>query len=344
MTRNKLLLRLVLGMGIVVAAAAAWAATNSTALRAAWTARQLRTASAEEARAHAADRLAALGDHGLARLVEFIRAGDDSCRAAAAGAITRRLESAPATDPWALTAAERLAGSMGSADAAGQLAILELLPQILARTGPGGVESCRAIVAGALASPESAVRVQAIRLSLHPDIKLRREAVPLLADPAAEVRCAALVATAMPGDGEPLISDEDLFRWLHDPDKGVRTICHGALVSRDRTEAEIALGSRLTNPDPRERLLLLLDLRHGDELADPEPWLERLSRDIDPAIRAGAARVAVEVRGDRRLGCPAWVDRVADADPDPTVRKVAAYFRNLRADVAGGAVRPAGGP
>ena len=40
------------------------------------------------------------------------------------------------------------------------------------------------------------------------------------------------------------------------------------------------------------------------------------------------------------------VDRlvVADADPDPTVRKVAAYFRNLRADVAGGAVRPAGGP
>jgi hypothetical protein len=173
---------------------------------------------------------------------------------------------------------------------------------------------------------------------------MRRETIQLLADPAAEVRAAALVATAMPGDGAPLVSDEDLFRWLHDPDDGVRTICRDALVNRDRTEVEIALGRRLTNPDPRERLMLLIDLRYGNELADPEPWLERLSRDIEPAVRAGAARVAVEIRGDQRLSSPAWVDRVADTDPDPTVRRVAAYFRGLSHLVGIGTIRPAGGP
>jgi hypothetical protein len=344
MMHKKFLIRSILGMAVLIAAVGAWAAMNATALQAYWTARQLRANSSDEDRSRAADRLAALGEHGLARLVEFIRAGDESCRSAATGAIARRLESAPAADPWALTAAERLAGAMGSADAAGQRAILELLPKLHARCGPGGTDRCRAVVAAALASPEPAVRVQAVRLTLHPDIKMRREAVPLLADPAAEVRSAALMATAMPGDGEPLIAEEDLFRWLHDPDEGVRTICHGALVSRDRTEAEIALGRRLTDPDPRERLMLLLNLRHGDVLADPEPWLERLSRDIEPAVRAGAARVAVEIRGDRRLGCPAWVDRVADADPDPTVRRVAAYFRGMRMDVAAGIIRPAAGP
>jgi HEAT repeat protein len=175
-------------------------------------------------------------------------------------------------------------------------------------------------------------------------VKMRTEVVPLLGDPEAEVRRAALVAVATAGEGEPLVADEDLFRWLHDPDEGVRKVCHGALVSRDRTEAEIGLGRRLTNPDARERLKLLPDLRFADEVADPEPWLERLSRDIEPAVRAGAARVAVEVAGERRQSCPAWVARIADADPDPTVRRVARYFRSVPLRVATGEIRPVGGP
>jgi hypothetical protein len=344
MTRKKLLIRTGLGVAVLAAAAAAWAAANAPALKAYWAARQLRTAPSEEARAQAADRLLSLGDHGLARLVEFIRAGDEPSRAAAVGAIACRLEAAPETDPWTLTAAERLAGALANADAAGQRAILDLAPKLLARTGPAGVPKCREMVASGLASPEAAVRAQAVRLTLHPLIAMRREVIPLLADPSAEVRSAALVAAAMPGDGEPLISDEDLFRWLHDPDDRVRTVCLSALVSRDRTEEEIALGRRLTNPDPRERLMLLLDLRYGDELADPEPWLERLSRDIDPAVRAGAARSAVEIRAERRLGYPAWVDRVAETDPDPTVRRVTAYFRGCQLHAGGGTIRPAGGP
>ena len=113
------------------------------------------------------------------------------------------------------------------------------------------------------------------------------------------------------------------------------------LVGRERSDAEIALGRRLTNPDPTERLKLLLDLRYDDDVADPEPWLERLSRDPEPAVRAGAARVAVEVALARRQPYPAWVGRVADADLHPTVRFVAAYYRS---QPAAAPVRPAGGP
>jgi hypothetical protein len=100
----------------------------------------------------------------------------------------------------------------------------------------------------------------------------------------------------------------------------------------------------LTNPDSRERLKLLLDLRYDDELPDPEPWMERLSRDIEPAVRAGAARAASEWTSERRLGCPPWVRRVVDSDPDPTVRFVARYFQSMPSRVAGGELRPASGP
>jgi hypothetical protein len=48
-------------------------------------------------------------------------------------------------------------------------------------------------------------------------------------------------------------------------------------------------------------------------------------------VRAGAARVAVELSSARSQPCPAWVGRVADADPHPTVRFVAAYYRALPA-------------
>jgi hypothetical protein len=104
-------------------------------------------------------------------------------------------------------------------------------------------------------------------------------------------------------------------------------VCHDVLVGRDRSDAEIALGRRLAHADPGERLKLLLDLRYDDDVADPEPWLERLARDPEPAVRAGAARVMVEVATGRKLPLPAWVARVADADHHPTVRFVAGYYR-----------------
>ena len=160
---------------------------------------------------------------------------------------------------------------------------------------------------------------------MHPRLELRAELLPLLHAPEAEVRRAALFAVGPAAGTDHALGDEELIHWLHDPDAQVRAVCHDALASRGRSESEIALSRRLTHPDPGERLKLVGDLRfEDDDVRDPEPWLERLGRDADPAVRAGAARVAAE-RGFARA---AWVGRLAERDPDAQVRLVAGYYRS----------------
>jgi HEAT repeat protein len=259
--------------------------------------------------------------------VELVRAGDESSRAAAVGGLDRFLDALPDGEPRAVAVGGQLLDAFPGCDPDGQRAILELLPVVMKKTGNTHAAKCRTAVASALKMLDPAARVLAARLAIHPDVKMRAEVVPLLSAPEAEVRRAALFAASLVTDGDQVLGDEELFRWLHDPDEGVRRVCRDALVGRDRSETDISLGRRLTDPDPLERLKLLLDLRYDDDVADPDPWLERLSRDPEPAVRAGAARVAVEVTSERKLACPVWVHRVADADSDPTVRRVATFFR-----------------
>jgi HEAT repeat protein len=207
-----------------------------------------------------------------------------------------------------------------------------------------GAAKCKAAAAAGLKMPSPTARQAAIRAAMHPLVRLRAEVVPLLAAAEPEVRRAALFAVGPATDDDQVIGDEELFRWLHDPDAGVRRGCQDALASRGRTDADIRLGRRLTHPDPAERLDLLLDLRSDEDIPDPEPWLERLARDVDPGVRAGAARVAAEVAAERRQALPPWVNRLAEGDPEPAVRRIAAFYRT---DVPGrmdGGTRAIGGP
>lgn len=336
---RKRLLRAALGLAVVLAAAGGWAGYNATALRARYAAHRLTTAATDEDRATWADALASHGDAGLPRLVEFVRAGDPACCPAAAAALDRYLNALPDSDPRAVTLCGQVLDTFPGAGEATPAAVLELLPAVLKRAGSAHAGRCREVIAAGLKMPATSARMLAVRMAMHPQVKMRADLVPLLGAPEPEIRRAALFAVGPATDGDPVIGDEELFRWLHDPDEGVRKGCYDALVSRGRTEPEIALGRRLTHPEPGERLKLLLDLRYDDDVADPEPWLERLSRDAEPAVRAGAARVAVEVAAARRLAAPVWVGRLADADSDPTVRRVARYYRTL--PTAG--VVPAGG-
>lgn len=328
------------GLALVLAAAGAWAGMNWSGLRVKYTAYRFEKATTDEDRARFGDQLAAAGDLGLPRLIGYVKAGDPACRTAAAGAIDRYLNALPEGDPRAITFCGQLFAAVVGAKEPEQRALLDLLPTVLKRTGAAHALTCRAIVANGLAMPAADARLLAVRLAMHPELRMRADLVPLLAAPEAEVRRAALFAIGPATDDEPVIGDEDLFRWLHDPDGGVRAVCHDALVSRGRTETEISLGRRLCDPDPNERLKLLLDLRYDDEVADPEPWLERLGRDPEPAVRAGAARVAAESAAERRQAVPVWVGRLADADPDPTVRRVAGFYRLRPTDPN---VVPAGG-
>ncbi|WP_439624799.1 hypothetical protein [Gemmata sp.] len=344
MTRKrKLVLGFAAAVGLAAAGLGTWAGLNAAELRATWAARQVRTATSEEERAAAADRLIAQGEPGLKKLVELVRSPDAPARAAAVAALDRYLGGLPDGDSRAVTVGGQLLDAFPALDAAGQHAVLELVPVLLKKAGGAHVAKCRAVVAAGLVMPEPATRVFTTRLAMHPDVQMRGELVPLLAAPEADVRRAALFAVAA-AEGEPLIGDEELFHYLHDPDDGVRKVCRDALVGRDRTETEIGLGRRLTDPDPLERLKLLLDLRYDDDVADPDPWLERLSRDPEPAVRAGAARVAIEVATERQLLVPVWIARVSDTDSDGTVRRVAKFFRKQAAARTDQQIKQVGAP
>ncbi|MGL4419428.1 MAG: hypothetical protein ACRCZF_02070 [Gemmataceae bacterium] len=143
-----------------------------------------------------------------------------------------------------------------------------------------------------------------------------------LQNPDPIIRVAALVELGQKPD-ERSVSDEQLFRWLHDTEPQIRQLCEGVLVARGRSPEEVQFGRKLTHPDVRERLSLLVDLRDADgTVRDLNPWLQRLSQDVDPAVRAGAARVAMECR----VRFAEWVNEMAKNDPDPSVRRVAAYY------------------
>ncbi len=328
----------------IVAGAGTWAWINAAELRARFAAQRMASATTDEERAKWADTLIEHGEPGVRKLADCVKNGEEPTRAAAVAAFEKHLAALLDNDPRAVMVSGAILDAFPSASDPGKRAVLRLLPTVLKRTGTTHATRCRGVVAEALRMPDVEARLAAVRLAMHPDIKMRGELASLLAAREPEVRGAALFAIASAADGEVLVTDEELFRWLHDPDAGVRKACRDALVARDRSDAEIALGRRLTHPDPTERLKLLLDLRYDDDVADPEPWLERLSRDSEPAVRAGAARVAVEVALIRNLSCPAWVGRVADTDLHPTVRFVAAHYRAKPTSAPKEPLRPAGGP
>src|SRR5262249_34909761 len=146
--------------------------------------------------------------------------------------------------------------------------------------------ACRELVRQALAHPAAEQRAIAIGLALRQDVGLLTATVPLLNDSSADVRRAAMLAV---GPQAAAVSDEDLIRWLHDPDAQVRPLCRTALRSRGLRERDVEMGRLLTHPDPLERMKLFQDLNDENDL-DVGVWLTRLSQDPIPAVRAAALR------------------------------------------------------
>ncbi len=342
MTRKQWMVRAGGGLALVVVVGGIWAGFNASVIRAKLTARQLAGATTDEERTRLADQLVGYGTPGFDQLIDFVKSGDDAPRTAATAALDKHLNSLPDEDARAVNISGSVLEAFPSANEAGKRAILTLVPVVLKRTGSAHADRCRVVVAEGLKLPDLESRLTAVRLAIHPEIGLRTEVVPFLSAKEPELRGASLFAVAANADGDQVLGDEELFRWLHDPDAGVRKVCYDALVGRERSEVDIALGRRLTHTDPNERLKLLLDLRYDNDVADPEPWLERLSRDPEPAVRAGAARVMAEVAALRKIPCPAWIARVTDGDVHPTVRFVAMYYRQLPVAPLNGVV-PAGG-
>lgn len=309
------------GLGACILAlvgTATWAAMNRDQLMTRYAAHRFTAAANEAERAQWAEDLATRDPQSL---VAYTTAGSGEVRASATAALAKHLESLPPADSHGSEIAGQLLDAFASAGESERDALAGLLPVLVFRGGTIHAGKSKAAVVAGLKMPLAKARVSAIRAAVA--MSMRGEIVPMLSAPEPEVRRAAMFAVGPATEGESVIGDEELFHWLHDPDGDVRTICRAALVSRGRSDSEIVLGKKLIAPDAAERLTLLVDLRYEDELPDVEPWLERLSRDVEPGVRAGSVRVMMEIKRERGLPTPAWVSRIADADPCETVRHVA---------------------
>jgi HEAT repeat protein len=204
----------------------------------------------------------------------------------------------------------------GSAlDVAGALLAHGNLPEAL---GP-----CRELARACLRDRLAKNRERAVQLALFQPINLSEEVVPLLQDPAPEVRRAVVLAI---GGSRQLISDEGLALALHDDDAQVRRLCERALRGRGLTERHLILARDITDRRPAVRLRVLYRL-HEESGLDIGLWLRLLSQDPADEVRLAAIRAAVE------QGVVEMKDRMEQMclnDPSPTVRQWSRNYLDIQ--------------
>lgn len=313
-------------VGLLVLIGAAYCVCNWQSLNARYVASRLQSVTTDEDRAACVNKLLDCHDAGMPYFLAIFHGVDESACEIAVTSLKERLATLPPDDPrFAALCTPMLAGLNHFSDA-GKVAALELIPELVSCPTLDAVTRGQSLVSKSLSGNTTAGKLRGIRHALRPQIACAAEIVPLLNDPDVEVRRAAMLAVGPTADvANAVIGTEELFKWLHDSDAEVRNTCASALRTRGLEWDHISLARQLTHPDPAERLNLLVDLAQGTTVNDAGPWLERLSRDPDPAVRLGAARVAYETR----LQFAAWLEKLATNDPDPTVRRWSGYYRNL---------------
>jgi hypothetical protein len=204
--------------------------------------------------------------------------------------------------------------------------VLDLAGTLVEHVQPGQWRDvCQDLAVQSFKDCKPEIRIRGVNLFVHlaraagPDFL--KPVVPLLRDPAAAVRRAAVLAV---GPSRDALADDDLLPLLHDPDLEVCGLVELALRSRGLPENHILLARLISDQRPGERLLVLDRLRDATDL-EPGVWLRRLSQDPAPAVRAAAIRAAsfhthVDLRERMR--------QMSQQDPSPTVRQVAEYYLN----------------
>jgi hypothetical protein len=278
------------------------------------------------------EQAAAWGEAVPGRLIDcFVPEDATSCHRAQA-ALTRLLDAWPDDDRRTADVMQDLAGRFGRLSIAGRQCALELAAVAVRRPQPNTLAACRLLVGSGLQHPVADVRLRAVCLAMRPELQHLEPVRPLLADPAAEVRRAAVLAL---GGAPAVVADDDLLSLLHDSDAEIKRLCRTALRGRGLRERDVELGRLLVSPKLADRLELLAQLRDDGEL-DLSIWLRRLSQDSAPAVRAAAARAAAE---QQVFQMQDRLTQMAVSDPDQTVRPIARFhLRQIQADV----VRPVG--
>jgi hypothetical protein len=200
---------------------------------------------------------------------------------------------------------------------------LDLAGALLAQSRMEALLPCRQLARVCLHDREANNRTKAVQLALFQNMNLSEEVVPLLQDPAAEVRRAVVLTI---GGSRKLISDEGLAAALHDADAEVRRLCERALRGRGLTEEHIVLARLITDRRPATRLRVLYRLQEDSGL-DIGVWLRLLSQDQADEVRLAAIRAAVE------RGVVEMKDRMEQMslnDPSPTVRQWSRNYLDIQ--------------
>ncbi len=266
------------------------------------------------------NRVAKLGAAAVPRLAELLR--DDAPACTHAGQTLAIIVGAwPAGDPQASELAKRLTADFRSMSAGGRRAALGVVEPLLKHRAV-----CKELVHAGLKDGTAANRELAVVLAMRKEVGLASAVVPLMSDEVAEVRRAAMIAV---GTSPELVPDEDLLPWLHDPDPGVCELCESTLLARGLRERDVRMGKLVTDSSFLTRLEVIGYLQHDDQV-DRQVWLNRLSRDPVPAVRAAAARVGVEPEWKLSVDFLPRVKEMAQSDPDGTVRQIAAALIQMQ--------------
>ncbi len=309
MRRN---ITVVVGLTVVACVAAAWLCRD--ALKARYYVHRLTTDANESWVARAPD----WGDDVAGRLVGCLTNDDEAVCDRVGAALTVLSEAWPDDDVRQTELVVQLADVFASFSAAGQQWSLDFASGRVRGGQPAVLAAARMLVTSGLQSRDAAVRVRAVRLAMRPELTQLEPLLPLLRDAVPEVRRAAVLAL---GPAKTLMADDDLLPALHDSDVDVQRLVKTALLSRGLSEKQVRMGKYLSSPRPADRLKLVAYLRDdGDH--DLCAWLQRLSLDTSPAVRAAAARVAGE---QQVFQFAERLAQMATGDPDSTVRPIASY-------------------
>lgn len=199
---------------------------------------------------------------------------------------------------------------------------LLLAAGLLGRSAGADLELYRGLALAGLEDDHPATRVAAVQLLLRPALKqegLLARIVPLLRDPDAPVRRAAVIAL---GTAKDVVGEDELLPLLHDPDQEVQAACELALRSRGLEESHLLLARLISDDRPGARLQVLQHLGQARDL-EPGVWLRRLTQDPAPAVRAAAIRAAAS---QNQVDLRDRLREMATGDPSPTVRQLAGHY------------------
>ncbi len=183
--------------------------------------------------------------------------------------------------------------------------------------------SCRLITLRGLSDTQAQVRIAAVQAAMNPTLQLLEQLPKMLYSERVEmdpdVRVMLLLGL---GNRESLLPTDQLLTYLHDSEREVREVAQQALRSRGLSTERIRLAQLLTHPDPVMRARVPSQVIEIPDL-DASIWLEKLSHDPAPVVRAAVARSAGDTQETK------WhslLQKLASDDPNPTVQQLAEFY------------------